>query len=160
MTATITEKEKEGIPHHLFDMIEPWEEAFNVRRFKELFWETIKEVRDRGNVPVVVGGTNYYLEATLAHFEKPSIAQSQNDLLNVDASLCKRLQASISSQSFVEKLDCLKQINAEAASIIIKNDIRRLDNALKRILDDFESSQNMAEDTMDSNNTGHENKAY
>ena len=95
MTATITEKEKEDVPHHLFDLIEPWEEGFNVRKFRELFWKTVREVRGRGNVPMVVGGTNYYLEATLAHFQKPVEGPSAVDLSNVDASLRKRLHDSI-----------------------------------------------------------------
>ena len=61
-TAKPLAKEREEIPHHLFDLVEPHEE-FSAVMYKELALETIKEIQSRGNNAILVGGTGLYLSA-------------------------------------------------------------------------------------------------
>ena len=61
-SAKITPEEMEGVPHHLVDVLEP-EEEFNVVRFQELAKEAMKGIYERGHIPIVVGGTGFYIQA-------------------------------------------------------------------------------------------------
>ena len=63
-TAKITEEEKCGIPHFLIDEFEP-DEEFNVTIFKNKVMNYIKEIRGRGNVPIIAGGTGFYIQAVI-----------------------------------------------------------------------------------------------
>ena len=53
-----------GVPHHLIDFLEPTED-FNVFMFQKLVKEKIEEIASRGNVPILVGGTGFYIQAVL-----------------------------------------------------------------------------------------------
>ncbi len=61
-SAKIMPEEMEGIPHHLIDVIEP-EEEFHVVRFQEMAKEAMEEIYARGRIPVVTGGTGFYIQA-------------------------------------------------------------------------------------------------
>lgn len=63
-TAKVTEEETEGIPHHLIDIVEPTE-SFSVAEYKELAQNTINEIRSRGKLPVIVGGTGLYINSLI-----------------------------------------------------------------------------------------------
>ena len=63
-SAKIRAEEMEGVPHHLIDILEP-EEAFHVARFKELAAEAVSEIAGRGHIPIVTGGTGFYIQALL-----------------------------------------------------------------------------------------------
>ncbi len=61
-TAKPTEEEKRGIPHHLMDILDPSQD-FNAYLYAELAKKKIEEIRKRGKVPILVGGTGLYLKA-------------------------------------------------------------------------------------------------
>ena len=61
-SAKVTEEETLGVPHHLIDVLEPTED-FNVSVFKELSEKALKEIYGSGKVPVLVGGTGFYIQA-------------------------------------------------------------------------------------------------
>ena len=63
-TAKITPQEMQGIPHYLVDLLEP-EDACNVYRFAELAKEAIKDISAKKSIPLVVGGTGFYIRALL-----------------------------------------------------------------------------------------------
>ncbi len=63
-TAKITKEETRGIPHHLMDILDPSEE-FNVSVFQALAREKIAEIKGRGHVPVIAGGTGFYIRSVL-----------------------------------------------------------------------------------------------
>ena len=67
-TAKITKEEMEGVPHHLIDILEP-KEGFNAFLFKELACKTIKDIQARGHVPLIVGGTGFYIQTVLYDIE-------------------------------------------------------------------------------------------
>ncbi len=63
-TAKPTEDEKQGIPHHLMDFLDPCEE-FSVARFCELAKTAITDIAARDRLPIVTGGTGLYVDALL-----------------------------------------------------------------------------------------------
>lgn len=67
-TAKITEEEKEGVVHHLMDILEP-NENFSVADFQHLVRKKITEINKRGKVPIIVGGTGLYVQAVLFDYE-------------------------------------------------------------------------------------------
>jgi tRNA dimethylallyltransferase len=79
-TAKITESEKEGIPHHLFD-IRDKEEDYTVFDYQKDCRDIIDEITRRGKIPILVGGTGLYIKAALYNYEfkQQSI---KNDYIN------------------------------------------------------------------------------
>ena len=63
-TAKIRKEEMQGIKHYLIDEFEPWEE-FNVAVFKEKCGQYIQEIYSHNKVPVIAGGTGFYIQAVL-----------------------------------------------------------------------------------------------
>lgn len=63
-TAKIKEEEKEEIPHFLIDEFEP-DFPFNVTVFKEKVTAYMEEIWERGKIPILVGGTGFYIQAVL-----------------------------------------------------------------------------------------------
>lgn len=63
-SAKITREEMQGVPHHMIDILEPWEE-FSVAVFKEKCEECLSGIYERGHIPVVTGGTGFYVQALL-----------------------------------------------------------------------------------------------
>ncbi|MGX9133750.1 tRNA (adenosine(37)-N6)-dimethylallyltransferase MiaA [Rummeliibacillus sp. JY-2-4R] len=66
-TAKITPEEMEGIPHHLLDIKEPTE-SFSVADYQQLVRAKIAEIKDKGKLPIIVGGTGLYIQAVLYDF--------------------------------------------------------------------------------------------
>lgn len=67
-TAKITEKEKEGIPHYLFD-IKDKEEDYTVYDYQKDCRSKIDDILSRGKTPILVGGTGLYIKAALYNYE-------------------------------------------------------------------------------------------
>lgn len=61
-TAKIMPDEMKGIPHHLIDIVEPYDE-FSVKDFDDMSKAAIKEISGRSNIPVIAGGTGLYINA-------------------------------------------------------------------------------------------------
>jgi len=67
-TAKITEKEMQHIPHHLLNN-KSMNESYNVWQFVNDCKQKIDEIIDRGNTPIVVGGTNLYITALIKNYD-------------------------------------------------------------------------------------------
>lgn len=63
-SAKIRPEEMEGVPHHLIDVLDPKEE-FNVVKFQAMAKEAMDGIYERGKIPVIVGGTGFYIQALL-----------------------------------------------------------------------------------------------
>lgn len=63
-SAKVTPEETEGVTHHLIDLLDPWEE-FNVASFKSLAQKALDGIYGRGHIPIVAGGTGFYIQALL-----------------------------------------------------------------------------------------------
>jgi tRNA dimethylallyltransferase len=87
------------IPRHLIDIVNPGDE-FSVFEFQRLFFEVFAAVRDRGNLPVLVGGTGMYLQAVLQGYrlvETPPKIPLRRELADLSmAALAERLKGSAS----------------------------------------------------------------
>ena len=67
-TAKIRKEEMQGIKHYLIDEFEPWEE-FNVKIFKEKCSQYIQEIYSHNKIPVIAGGTGFYIQAVLYNID-------------------------------------------------------------------------------------------
>ena len=81
-TATPTVEEQARVRHHLIDLVEP-SQQFTVGAFQRLAQHAIADVRSRGNLPVLVGGTGLYLRAVIDDLEIPG--QFPDVLAELDA---------------------------------------------------------------------------
>lgn len=121
-TAKIREEERQGIPHHLIDVLDPWED-FNVVRFQKMAREALEEIWERGHIPIVTGGTGFYIQALLydIHF-------TEN---NEDSSLRKDLE-NYARENGAEALHSrLAEVDEKAASQIHFNNVKRVIRALE-----------------------------
>lgn len=67
-TAKVTEKEKENIPHHLFDIKEVAEE-YSIYNYQKDCRKVIDDILKRGKTPILVGGTGLYIKASLYDYK-------------------------------------------------------------------------------------------
>ena len=76
-TAKVKQEEMNGINHHLIDILDP-DEEFNVMIFQDLAKKAIKEIYDRGRIPIVAGGTGFYINALVrdTDFYEDAVDQS------------------------------------------------------------------------------------
>lgn len=96
-TAKLPSEERRGIPHHLLDLLEVTEPA-SVAEFQSLARATIAGLRERGRVPVLVGGSALYTRAVLDRFDFPGTepavrARYEAQLAEVGAPALHRLLA-------------------------------------------------------------------
>ena len=63
-TAKPTLSERQGIPHHMMDVAEPWE-AFSAGKFVELADPILADILDRGKTAILAGGTGLYMDALI-----------------------------------------------------------------------------------------------
>jgi tRNA dimethylallyltransferase len=87
ITNKITVEEQQGVPHHLLGFIPLDEEPWRVGLFKKRAGQIIREIRSRGRLPIVVGGTHYYTQSllfddTLVTEQSDAEEQAQLDLTN------------------------------------------------------------------------------
>lgn len=63
-SAKITKEEMSGVRHHLIDVLEPWED-FHVAKFQQMAKKAMEEIYKQGKIPLLVGGTGFYIQALL-----------------------------------------------------------------------------------------------
>ena len=122
-SAKITKEEMEGVPHYLVDMLEP-EEEFNVVRFQQMAKEAAERIWEKGKIPLVVGGTGFYIQALLY-----DIDFTEND---GDESYRRRLEQKASDEEGASELyEMLKTVDPKAAQEIHPRNIKRIIRALE-----------------------------
>lgn len=97
-TGKITKKEMRGIPHHLLDVVNP-KKTFTVTEFKKLADKKIKQILVRGNVPILCGGTGFYIDTVVNNVVFPEVPPNEE--------LRKKLEQKNKEELFeiLEKLD-------------------------------------------------------
>ncbi len=63
-TATPSKEDQKAVTHHLIDIADP-EDGFNAALFKRLATEKIKEIRAKGKLPIISGGTGLYIDSLI-----------------------------------------------------------------------------------------------
>ena len=119
-TAKLPPDERRGIPHHLLDTLDVRDPA-TVAQFQEWAREAVVELRGRGAVPVLVGGSALYTRAVLDRFEFPG----------TDESLRARLEAELAATGPAALHARLRTLDPEAADRIIVENGRRTVRALE-----------------------------
>lgn len=121
-SAKITKEETDGIPHHLIDILEPKEE-FNVHIFKKLATKVINDISSRGNIPIIVGGTGFYIQAVLydINFDDTETDYEYREYLEQ--------LAKDKGNAFLH--DMLKEVDYESATVIHCNNLKRVIRALE-----------------------------
>ena len=122
-SAKIMPEEMQGIPHHLVDVLEPWEE-FNVVRFQQMAKAACEEIWGRGHIPIVTGGTGFYIQALLY-----DIDFTKND---EDTAFRTQMEQLASTEEGRNELYLrLKQVDPASALAIHANNIKRVIRALE-----------------------------
>lgn len=67
-TAKITDDQKQGIPHHLLDILD-YSQGYNVADFQKSARKTIEDIASRGKLPILCGGSGHYLKAVLFDYD-------------------------------------------------------------------------------------------
>lgn len=126
-TAKITSEEMQGIPHYLIDVLEP-EEDFNVVRFQTMAKEALEKIYKAGDIPIVVGGTGFYIQALLYDIEFEQ-EQLQGD--KEGFSYRQKLQQIAREQGAGYLHEQLRQVDPASADAIHANNIKRVIRALE-----------------------------
>ncbi|MBD5516119.1 MAG: tRNA (adenosine(37)-N6)-dimethylallyltransferase MiaA [Lachnospiraceae bacterium] len=121
-SAKIMPEQMGGIPHHLIDILEPTEE-FNVVIFQKEAKEALHEIYDRGRIPIVVGGTGFYIQALLY-----DIDFTDND---EDTALRAELEEIANVQGSEALYERLRKIDPESCEIIHPNNVKRVIRAIE-----------------------------
>lgn len=121
-TAKPTREELAAVPHHLIGFLPP-EQAFSVADYVEAARRVIGEIRSRGRLPVVVGGTGLYVTSLLEHVQFADIPR--DDALR--AALQEQVRRSGTEELYAE----LCRVDPDSAACIHPNNIPRLVRAME-----------------------------
>ena len=122
-SAKVMPAEMDGIKHHLIDVLEPSEE-FNIVKFKELSQIALEEIYAKGKIPILAGGTGFYIQSVLY-----DIDFEENDN---DKAYRQKLEALAKTEGGVQKLyEMLQEIDPKSAEIIHENNVKRVIRALE-----------------------------
>ncbi len=121
-TAKISPPEMEGIPHHLIDIKEP-HESFSVFEFQQLVRKKITEISSRGKLPMIVGGTGFYIQSVIYDYRFSDAPSDEN--------FRKKLERRAEIEGKEALYQELAEIDPEAAGKIHPNNLRRVIRALE-----------------------------
>lgn len=121
-TAKPTEEERGGIPHHLIDVAEPWEN-FSVSDFEKLALRAVDDILSRGKVPVLCGGTGFYINSVLF--------QSSFGKTPASPELREKYRKLYEERGGEYLHGLLKECDWESAEKLHPNDVKRVIRALE-----------------------------
>ncbi|MCR5083626.1 MAG: tRNA (adenosine(37)-N6)-dimethylallyltransferase MiaA [Parasporobacterium sp.] len=121
-SAKIRPEEMQGVTHYMIDELEP-DEDFNVYKFKELALKYLDVIYSKGKIPIIVGGTGFYVQALLYDVD---FAENEED-----DSIRKELYKTAEEKgaSYFHKI--LEEIDPESAAQIHENNIKRVARAIE-----------------------------
>ena len=120
-TGKITKKEMRGIPHYLLDVASP-KKIFTVTQYKKLALQAINKILKRNKVPILCGGTGFYIQAVIDGITIPEVKP--------DWKLRKKLEKKSTAELYqmLQKLDPIRSKNID------KNNPRRLIRAIEIVM--------------------------
>ncbi len=121
-SAKITPEEMEGIPHYLIDVLEP-DQEFNVVVFQELAKQAAAEIYSRGHIPIVVGGTGFYIQALVY-----DIDFTEND---EDTAFRRTLEEQAKREGAEALYERLRAVDPESCESIHAHNIKRVIRAIE-----------------------------
>ena len=128
-TAKPTLEEMQGIPHHMIDVAEPWED-FSVSRYCEMAAPIVDDILSRGKTAVIAGGTGLYMDALIrgnafAPFPATGVRE--------------RLEAQADAEGMEAMLSHLRAVDPDAARRLHLSDRKRILRALEVYLETGET---------------------
>lgn len=121
-SAKIRPEEMQGIPHYLVDELKPWDE-FHVVRFQQMAKKAMEQIYANGHIPIIVGGTGFYIQALLYDIDFTSTSQDDNYRQDLE---------NLAKEKGAEYLhNMLHKIDPKSAEDIHANNIKRVIRALE-----------------------------
>ncbi len=121
-SAKVTVEEMDGVPHHLIDVLDP-QDAFNVVTFQEMAKEAMRKIYANGHIPIVAGGTGFYIQALLY-----DIDFTDND---GDMEYRHQLEELANDQGAEVLHAMLREVDPPSAEAIHANNVKRVIRALE-----------------------------
>ena len=128
-TAKPTPEEMQGIPHHMLDVAEPWED-FSVSRYCELATPIVEDILSRGKTAIIAGGTGLYMDSLIrgnAFAPFPSTGVRE------------RLEAQADAEGMEAMLAWLRSLDPDSAARLHLSDRKRILRALEVYLETGET---------------------
>ena len=116
-TAKPTQEEMQGIKHYLIDIISP-NERYSVADYKRDAKKAIKEIINKGKIPIVVGGTGLYIDSLIYEIEYQDIQFDEN--------YRKELEKQVEEKGLDYLYKKAKEIDPQAIEKISQNDKKRI----------------------------------
>jgi len=108
-------------PHHLIDVIEP-HESYSAARFRDDALALMREITERGNIPLLVGGTMLYFKA---------LVEGLNDLPEADSTIRLIIETMADEEGWPAVHEKLRKVDPETAARLEPNDAQRIQRALE-----------------------------
>ena len=121
-SAKVTPEEMQGVPHYLIDVLNP-EDEFHVVRFQEMAKEALAEIYTKGQIPIIAGGTGFYIQALL--YDIDFTEQDEDTALREHY---EKLAAKHGNKYLHEML---QQVDPVSAQMIHANNVKRPIRALE-----------------------------
>lgn len=121
-SAKITPEEMAGIPHHLIDILEPTEE-FHVVRFQTLAKEALRTVYAKGNIPILAGGTGFYIQSVLYDIDFTETEE--------DDAFRRELERFAQERGNEALFERLRRIDPKSCEILHANNVKRVIRAIE-----------------------------
>ncbi|MET3682214.1 tRNA dimethylallyltransferase [Alkalibacillus flavidus] len=121
-TAKVTETEADGVPHHLIDFLRE-DDHYSAASFQADLYDRVQHITNRQRIPVVVGGTGFYIQSALFNF---NFADVNRDDAYVEAAI-----ADIYANGVAPYYEKLQHVDPIQATKIHPHNIRRVVRALE-----------------------------
>jgi len=117
-TGKVTKEEMNDISHHLLDVVDPTDD-FSVAQYKKLADKAITEIISRGKLPIIAGGTGFYIQSVVDNTTPPEVVPDE------------KLRVELKQKTPEELFKILEELDAERAKTIEKKNPRRLIRAIE-----------------------------
>lgn len=121
-SAKITKEEMCGVKHYLVDELMP-EEEFNIYRFKEMALKALEEIYAEGKIPIIVGGTGFYIQGLLYDIDFSETA--------ADETYRKEMEDYAGKNGAHALHELLREVDPESCDAIHENNVKRVIRALE-----------------------------
>lgn len=121
-SAKITPEEMQGVPHHMINVLKP-DDEFHVVKFQEMVKSCIQEIYERGKIPILVGGTGFYIQAVLYDIDFTENGSDDRYRRELEGLARKK------GNDYLHRM--LEKIDAVSAGQIHANNVKRVIRALE-----------------------------
>jgi tRNA dimethylallyltransferase len=125
MTAKASPEEIKKVKHHMLDTLDLGETNYEVNKYKDECLNVLETLYSKDILPVVVGGTNYYVESIL--FDKGKQAKSKNPSNSLNSTILTKIIDNYDSNNL---FNILKKLDHRYAEFLHPNDTRRIKNVV------------------------------